>query len=220
MSRVLSMIMMTDGRKEYISKAIPSALTMLKGSISRYLLFDDSADPEYQDWIRENFPLFELICNEERRGLAGATQAVWDYLKNVETDYVIHLEDDFTFNEVIPLDEMIEVLETHPYLYEMSLLRQPWWQWEVAAGGIIQANPDAYTQKEKWVEHRQYFTTNPCIYRKSLIYLGWPNHEGSESTFYRSIIENDPNAQFGIWGRKEDKPRVFHIGDLRIGTQY
>lgn len=220
MSRTITLFVLTDGRKEYIEQTIPSALSMLKGEISKYYMFDDSGDPEYRKWLRSNFPQFQILYDSKRLGHAGAMITAWTYMKRVETDYIFHLEDDFLFNEPVPLDEMIDVLEDHPYLYEISLMRQPWWPFEVEAGGVIQVLPEAFTQKERWIEHRRYFSTNPCLYRKSLMNIGWTNCENSERIFCNKIIDNDPNAQFGIWGQKDDKPKVFHIGNLRMGIQY
>lgn len=220
MDRTIALLVMTDGREEYIKQTIPSALSMLNGPITQRFMFDDSGDPQYREWLTKTFPTFQLFYESKRLGHAGAMQTIWKYIKKVETDYFFHLEDDFLFNEQVPLLEMVEVLENHPYLYEISLMRQPWWQFEIDAGGVIGVAPDEFIQKEKWIEHRRYFSTNPCIYRKSLLDIGWPRCENSERVFCNKIIDNDPEAQFGVWGQKEDPPKVFHIGNIRMGTQY
>ena len=216
----IALLVITDGRADYIEQTIPSAAAMLKGPITQRVMFDDSGDPAYRQWLREKFPEFTLWYEPERLGCGGAVQMAWKHLRAVDTDYVFHLEDDFLFNEIVPLDEMIEVLETHPYIYQMALRRQPWWQFEIDAGDVINWHAEDYIQKEKWIEHRRYFTQNPSLYRKSLIDLGWLNEAESENKFTQKITGNDSKAQFGLWGQREDKPRVHHIGNLRMGTQY
>lgn len=215
-----ALLVMTDGRKECIEKTIPSALEMLHGPIIQRFIYDDSGDYKYRSWLMDNFPTFQLICEPKRQGFGGAIQAAWRIVKTAKTDYVFHLEDDFLFNEPISLVPMIEVLNNNPHLYQMALRRQAWSSEEKQMGGVIERYPNAYMQKESWMEHRLFFTTNPGLYRTSLIDIGWPDGEQSEGIFTRKILDLDPYAQFGYWGQKTDPPLVHHIGDTRIGINY
>jgi hypothetical protein len=108
------------------------------------------------------------------------------------------------------------------------LKRQAWNDAERSAGGFMQIDPASYVQCAQydgdqtlaWVEHRLFFTTNPSLYRRSLILeADWPDSEQSEGMFTH-LLREDPDARFGYWGRRDDEPWVHHIGVERIGTGY
>lgn len=222
--RSISLLVMTDGRKDCISQTIPSALSMLDGPIVGRYIYDDSGDDAYRRWLFKTFPTFELLFEPERQGFGGAIRAAWNTVKNSGSDYIFHLEDDFLFNEPIPLQNMMDVLDANSHLYQMALRRQAWSTEEKAVGGVIEQHPDAYHQTDSdlgsWLEHRLYFTTNPGLYRSSLIDIGWPDGLHSEGMFTHKILGLDPEARFGLWGQRTDAPRVHHIGTLRVGTSY
>lgn len=218
------LLVMTNGRRDCITKTIPSALAMLQPGFVHRIICDDSGDEEYQLFLASRFPTFELWTTQGNEGFGGAIHSIWESLRyRTGFNYIFHLEDDFTFNEPINLHNMIAVLDRNPQLQQMSLLRQPWNEEEKAAGGIMQLHPEDYTEYQygpmKWVEQRRYFTTNPCLYRKRVINFPWPEGPNSEGRFTQQLLKN-PSATFGIWGKKFGAPKVEHIGHQRVGTGY
>lgn len=224
------LLVITDGRADCISRTIPSALEHLQGTCSWRVIYDDSGDAKYRAWLVETFePLhFGVLSNDQRLGFGGAIQAAWGYLNDhVEWDtarHVVHLEDDFTFNGDVDVDAMCDVLDQQPHLQQMALRRQPCNREELVAGGVVEANPLAYQDctdmyGQQWLEHRQFWTTNPCVYRRSLCSLGWPDGERSEATF-SGVVLADVTHRCGYWGPRTDPPLVHHIGDVRTGTGY
>jgi hypothetical protein len=144
---------------------------------------------------------------------------------------VFHLEQDFTFNYPVDLTWMAETLDNHPHLAQLALLRQPWNPLEVAAGGIVEMCPDGYTQAvghrgAAWLEHRMYFTTNPSMYRRALMEVGWPEGQESEGRFGLRLFGcgfggiPGPDVRCGYWGTRAGGPWVHHIGDERSGRDY
>ena len=89
---------------------------------------------------------------------------------------------------------------------------------EQAGGGIIGANPDTYQDRDGWLEHRNWFTTNPCLYRAGLMIRPWPNPPGSEAVFSQALRAE--GLTFGYWGSRSDTPWCDHIGATRAGTGY
>ena len=190
------LLVITDGHYDRLERLLESTREMLP-RWDQQVLIDDGA---------------------HRLGYSGAIQEGW---RHVETDYVFHLEHDFTFNAPVPLEKMIALLERRPYLAQVALKRQPVMEDERAAGGVVEAKPEYFTECRDelatWTEHRLMFTLNPCVYRASLCQLGWPQGgwPGSETYFtYQLII--DPEVRFAYWGRKFDPPMVQHI-DQRPG---
>ena len=215
-----TLLMMTNGRKEYLERAL-STLGKLHGNFTRILIHDDSGVSDYQTWLRG---LGHEVVTTERVGFIGAMTSAWDKLKEDSNEWVFHLEEDFLFLDDIYVDNMIDVVKNHDYIKEMVLLRQPIGGRELKKGGIIASHPERYEDKTDgancWVEHRVGFSCNPCVYRKSLIYEHpWPNMPNSEREYGRVLLK-DPNTKCAYWGKSTDKPIVMHIGDVRSGFNY
>jgi hypothetical protein len=208
---------------------VPSLLEQVEGLDGPRLIFDDSGDRKYQQWLRASFERqgFTIIYPRDRLRVGqGKTLArMWKHLAGDiyrEHPWVFHGEDDFLFDRDIDLSEFREVLEVRPYLAQMALLRQPWFPGEVRAGGIIQRDPEAYTAiasgDHQWLEHRLWFTLNPCLYRRELCKAGWPTSYKHEWHFSRKLCLQSDEIRFGIWG--EGEPWVTHIGKERKGRGY
>lgn len=228
---MITLAVFTDGRRDCIAQAIPSALENLRGPISQFIIFDDSADPAYQDYLLDQFPGFDLVCGPMRLGFGGNIGRAWNHLL-IETSnpYVFHLEDDFTFNRTIHLEQMIDVLDSHPYLMQLALRRQPWNNLEREAGGIVEQFPNAYEDcfdsHFEWLEHRLFFTTNPSLYRLSLCSETWPDIPQSEGMFTHELLGRGiptiapSDIRFGFWGPRSSGEMVTHIGAERMGKGY
>jgi hypothetical protein len=222
---VICLLVVTDGRKDCIEQTIPSALENLNGPITRRVIYDDSGDHVHRAWLAHTFPSFELVWHPcGRQGFGGAIRTAWSYLFAADERFVFHLEDDFTFNRPVDLSGMVHVLDRHPHLVQLALRRQPWNPQERAAGGIVEQWPDTYKDRQDsdghaWLEHRNFFTTNPSLYRRSLCGMRWPEGGESEGRFGLSILD-DPLAQFGYWGARDSGEAVTHIGHERVGSGY
>lgn len=223
---------MSDGRQEYLADTIPSALVQLHGLITRFVIHDDSGDPAFHNWVRERFPDFTLVVTPGRSGFGGAIRSAWRWMNsNTDEPYVFHLEGDFTFNRPVYLEAMAGVLDRNPHLVQMALRRQPWNDQERAAGGIVEQHPAEYKdcsdeRGNHWLEHRLFMTTNPCLYRRSLMNESWPPGAQSEGRFTHALREDGvpgvpgDEVRFGFWGKRGDAPWVHHIGHQRVGVGY
>lgn len=228
---MIALLVMTDGRRDLIRRTVVSALANARpaGVFSEYWIHDDSGDQEYQAWLLATFPAdmigmrWRLIITSGRAGFGGAIQNAWEHLvAKSSARFVFHLEDDFTFNRPFDLHAMADILERRPELAQMALRRQAWNEAEIAAGGVVESNPDAYNERSErsqtWLEHRLFFTTNPSLYRFDLMRRGWPNGRQSEGVFTHKLLDDD--YSFGYWGHKTDEPWVTHTGTERAGTGY
>lgn len=192
------LLLITDGREDYFEQTMRSA--------------------------REALPVFDqrIVVDDHGHelGFAGAIQHGWE---QVDTDYVFHLEADFIFNQAIPVERMIALLERQPYLAQVALKRQPWNEEEHRAGGIVELHPNDFLQrhdeKATWTEHRRFWTTNPSVYPARWCRTGWPQEPQSEGVFTHRLIR-DPLLRFAFWGGKYDPPLVHHIGVTRAGRGY
>lgn len=194
------------------------------------MLIGDGRDTYREQTIasaKEHLPrldtLIEIDDREHRLGFAGAIADGWRAVQEQGADWVFHLELDFVFNTAVPFDRMLAILQAHPYLAQIALKRQPWNDRERAAGGIVEADPDDFTQLTEsgdiWTEHRRFWTTNPCLYSANWCRQPWPQESESEGKWTHRLLA-DPKLRFGLWGAKFDPPMVTHIGAERQGVGY
>ena len=222
---MIALLVITDGRTDCITKTVSSALANLDGPISERWMYDDSGDADHRAWLARTFPDFQLIYHPDgRQGFGGAIREAWAALEtNSAADYIFHLEDDFTFNRPVPLEDMIEILDENRHIAQVALRRQAWTSVEKRAGGVIETNPDAYRavygQFVSYLEHDQFFTTNPSLYSRRLIEEHeWPEGAQSEGRFTEQLRQ--ARRTFAYLGERTDPPWVHHIGDERAGTGY
>lgn len=219
----VTLIVMTDGRQQYITKAIDS-LYKLHGDINQKIIHDDSGDPEFTSWLKNNYPEFEVYSTGQKSGFAGAYHSAWNYLaEHAKNKWIFSTEDDFVFTRPVNLYQMQKVLRENPYIVQMALRRQPWNEEERTAGGIVESHPEDYTDKtngmQSWLEHRRFFTTNPSLINISLIQRGWPNVEHSEGIFSIELFKT-PWLTSAYWGTRNSGEWVEHIGIERTGNGY
>lgn len=208
----ICLLMIGDGRDEYHERAYESAFTH---GLRPY--------PSAASDVVCVRHVVAVDDREHRLGFAGAIAEGWRRVLETGAEWCFHLEMDFTFDAPVALDGMIGLLEDQEHLVQVSLKRQAVNAEELAAGGLVERDPDAYRQRVAggvmWTEHRQYFTTNPSVYSTRLCRHGWPQVDRSEGVFTHRLLE-DPDARFAIWGAKFDAPLVHHIGEDRAGTGY
>lgn len=218
----------TDGRREYLVRSIESFEEHVVGPITRRIIHDDSG--EDPSWLFQTFPGWEIVCTNGRSGFAGAIQSAWRYLEDADEQFVFDCEDDFTFNGLVNLYALADLLTAQAHLAQISLVRQRWGN--EPEGGFMAQAPQWYTQRKEdqyeWVETRRNWTTNPSLYRQEVVHIGWPDAPDSEGYFGFALKEDiglpwgitPDKVQFGLWGAIGDPPSIEHIGLERIGVGY
>ena len=212
-----TLLLMTDGRKDCFKRTLASLAKNLHGDIHKVVVHDDSGDIQYAEWLRDlEYKGFIVHSTGQRSGFAGAIRSAWSLL---DDDYIIHWEDDFVLNRHVDVKTMQSILERDHGLAQIALLRQPWNELEIEHGGIVECDPAAYTQRDGYFTHRKFFTTNPCMYRGTLIKeFEWPEGEFSEGKFGLRLWRYGYLSAY--LGRKFDAPLVTHIGETRLGNGY
>lgn len=209
----LTLLVITDGRGEYLARTVDSARRCLRGSFTDFVLVDDSCDARYREWLEVEFPDFHQYHHEAKLGLSGSVRTGWWASPDGP---VFHLEDDFTFTRSVDVDELVGLLADDPTLAQVCLQRQPINPQELAAGGIIRANPGSYTpDTDRRLElHRELFSLNPGVYPQWVRDLGWPDG-GGEREFTDRLQARRPDAWLSYSGGRDDAPLVWHIGNMR-----
>lgn len=228
----IAVLVITDGRDEYLRESVRSAMANLTGPITEWWMYDDTGDNVYRDGLARRYPTFTLFHAGARQGFGGAIRAAWARLRSASVArYVFHLEADFVFGRPVDLAAMAAVLAARPQLAQMALMRQAWNADEQAAGGLVARHPDAYRpacddRGRSWFEHRLFWTTNPSLYRREVCNLEWPTGHQSEGQFTHQLLHDGlgdvtgDDLRFGYWGHTHDGPWVEHIGAERAGHGY
>lgn len=215
---MIALAILTDGRAELLEQTLESARDNLKGPITHRIMVNDSGDQDYAAHLRRLAPEFTHVTHGQRQGLAAAVQSVWEAALATDADYLFHLEGDWTFNEPVDLEDLVDLLARKPYLAEVVLQRQALAPSEIEAGGVA-AHPDWIQRQDvlaAWVEEESIFSLNPCLIPRHILEIGWPSGPlgiGNESGFTSACIGR--GYRFAFWGHKHDVPIVSHNGTYR-----
>ena len=220
-----SIFITTSGRYDVLAVTMGNFRMACGYDFDQKFIVNDSPDKEFQDKLMPLADYFgyTIIHNHNKKGFSGAYNTAFNNIAP-DSDYCFILEDDFTFNERVNIKAMIGLLKNHPYLCQVALKRQAWAEAEKVAGGICEQWPDLYEDQEtdygiQWTEHRNFFTTNPCLIPAWVFKQEWPVCARSEEVFGKRLFE-DAEVKSCFYGHKFDQPRVTHIGENRNGTGY
>lgn len=209
-------VCLTNGRRDTLAKTLHSAGLMLRGPVGRCVVVADRCRPDV--------PAGWELARVSGGGYTKAVTAALDVAVGSGQPWVFWLEDDFVFNEPVDLAAMQTTMLANPHVAQLTLLRQPWYPEELAAGGVIETYPeweDRFAQRAGWIEHRAYWSNNPMLTRRSFLAAHrWPQKPGSERRFSEALFADEPATTVGIVGHIGDVPRVTHIGTDRAGTGY
>ena len=228
----VALLVVTDGRDDYLGHCVKSLDQLQGGPITERWMYDDTGDEAYREQLARQYPDFLHINGGPRQGFGGAIRTAWDNLmRRSGAAWVFHIEQDFVFTRPVDLSAMADVMHNRPHLAQIALRRQPWNTLEQAAGGVVEMDPGSYrdcidNQGRAWLEHRIVFTSNPCLYRRSLTGIGWPASDRSEGRFTHQLLARGtpeapgPLVRFAYWGARDSGVWVEHIGHRRHGKGY
>lgn len=210
-----------EERSAYLRQSLASFNERVTGPIVQRVV--------YSDWAGHRDELVAIaeehgfyVAGDGHHGYTGARRRLWAYLKKRAVGQLIFAtEDDFVYDRDVDLEPMIATLEANPELRQLALLRAPYYPRELEAGGVLQtlATPHELVnhREHPFVAHRDHFTANPSLFRRSLTSIDWPSSTSSERVFGDAVL-GDPAARFAYWGAGE--PWITHLGAVRAGSGY
>lgn len=210
-------------RRAYLERSLASLLEQVEGPIVQRVIYDCWGDAEIREELRRMVEScgFYVVGPEHPVDFTEGMQALWTYLRRrAKGDFIFAVEDDFTYERPVDLVPMIAALKRNPHLVQMALLRDPSYQDErelEAIGNILGWPRPAFDFRDGWFEHRQFFTLNPSLFRRSLTERPWPTGHHSETLFGKSLF-NDRALRSAFWG--DGAEWIRHIGEVRAGAGY
>lgn len=215
-------IIFNDGRNEYLEKTLKSFHECVSFPDKVHtILYDDmpeGRDEAFLKSLKKKYKINQLILSPENLGINRSVQNAWSEVpRNIK--YIYHQENDFTYNEVIDVSEMQKVLDSNRLIGQVALLRQPWYDDEIASGSLYIKDSVHYKQANVGgidiVIQDVYFTHNPCLYRREHA-IKLPNHH--EWVLADTLKKKHRIKYFAYLGKLSDAPKVHHIGEIKKGV--
>lgn len=208
------LVCLTTGKRATLDKTLASTEAKLHGPIGRRLLLVDAERTRLSPKGWDVEPL------GASRGYSAAMARATQRAIGSGQPWIFWLEDDFTFNRKVDLERMQATMDAYPDLAQLVLLRQPWYEPEIAAGSVLADPRYTFAQRDGHVVHRAYWSMNPMLTRREVLARHeWPQMPGSEARFARRIF-TDETAKVAYWGKRSGKPWVHHIGHEPAGSRY
>jgi hypothetical protein len=206
-------------RSGYLRRSLASLAEHVRGPIVQRVV--------YSDWDEAFRAELSAIANEHgfyvagdgHHGYTGARRRLWQYLaRRARGEFVFAAEDDFLYERDVDLAELAATLRQAPHLRQLALLRAPYYPRELEAGTVVPPDAEKIAANDhSRIEHRDHFTANPSLFRRSLTDTPWPAASSSERVF-GDLLLRDRRARFAYWG--DGTPWITHVGAIRAGSGY
>jgi GT2 family glycosyltransferase len=217
-------VVLTTGTRWQLGETLDSfERNVACDEVTRRLMCVDSPDDGIVDELAATWPAWDVVHTSRGVGYAGAVAAAREEALRSGQPWVWWMEDDFRFERPVPIYRLQAAMPQR--CAQMSLMRQAWYDHETAAGGVIAANPDAFTDVNDTVAglhvaHRAYWTQNPHLTRRATLTRPWPAGKDSERRYGADLFAEQPDVYCGVWGVRDDPPAVTHLGDQQAGHGY
>lgn len=234
---------LTNGRRECFERAVHAFAQHASPAPSAIMVMDDGGQTGAAFVVEtlaaafRSPPPYAYEDSPAPIGMCKAHAHCWHAAATSDLPWVFHLEDDFVLLRPLQLDHLRETLEAEPTLTQLALVRTPWLR-EIPFGGYIPQFPGLYERRETiipgvvmadhvisgaarahWIATTRNYATNPALCRTDLCRrYPWPLEGGCETLIGPAILEDRPDAVFGLWGWGE--PWAAHIGVERQPGAY
>jgi hypothetical protein len=220
-----------NGRKGYLERTIASWESNLIGDADHRIIFDDSGDAKYVDWLNKTFGnRFKVVpVGEKSLGQTAALGFIFKYIKELDVDYVLQLEEDWMLNRPLDILRIATVLRDNPNILQMRIPRVVWYApYHLAdlhhGSSLLQYMnlPRTKTEfrangQDSWYEWRGYsyfWSHNPNVFGKRILDESYesitePNHEQHFGTL---LLKKYPKGASGFWAKNPYDAYVNHIG--------
>lgn len=208
---MITVCLTSCNRWNLLQITIDSFLKLNKYPISRYIINEDSGNPEILEKIRANYGhLFEIHYNDQNQGLLQSVDKLYNL---VETEFIMHLEDDWLF-EGNPhfIQESLTILQQNPNIHQV------WIRNGIPDSWLERSNNKIYRMvKSPHLGVWTGFSFNPGVRRLSDYKKFFPNGMNEfrdiNSTGKSELNCNNKVAAEGYRAALLLKPACKHIGE-------
>jgi hypothetical protein len=222
-----SLFILGNGRAGYLDHTISSWEANLKTQPKYKILFDDSGNKDYVNYLNKKYGnRFTIVpINSEAVGQQKALVFIFNYLKELDTEYYLQLEEDWVLNRPLDVVQIMEAMRGHDNIIQMRLPRTVWYTqkhyFDLMYGSHMSWQQDGkganFVQKSNWFEKRgksYFWTHNPNLFPKKILDYTYPETKGGidhEQLFGLELYKNK-NYVVGYWAKNFFDAYVTHIG--------
>ena len=213
-----------NGRGRFLDRTIASWEANLSDSPKYKIIFDDSGNPEYREWLTNKFGNRFLIVpvSEHGVGQPAAIQFIFNYLSTLDVDYFLQTEEDWMLNRPIRIMEVAGSLSHASDICQIRIPRSVWHETnnhylDLEHGTLLNyyLSNSLYIQNKNYyeIETDSYFWShNPNVFSRNVLSYYYPQKGiESEYLFGKSLLKNGFRA-FAYWARNPYDCYVSHIG--------
>jgi hypothetical protein len=214
-------IIMSCNRPEYLDKTLQSLENIDFGDYEVYrILVDDFPDGRDEKWfmqMAQAYNVDRLILNGENKGLSKVWSDLWDMIKDMDFDYVLHQEDDVIVNEKFSLKTWLSILEQKEKVCSAVLTRQKWYPREEETQAM---DTDIVINNYRIEYRNKVFSPMMSLYRHSLTREGIREKAGynlNEGMIMHHLRNRGQKCAY--IKTSQGKNMVTHIGDWFHGKR-
>jgi|GEM_PF-398438 len=220
-----------NGRRGYLERTIASWETNLVETPEYKIIFDDSGDARYVKWLNDTFgDRFTIVpIGNKARGQKVAIQTIFNYIKNLDVDYILEVEEDWMLNRPLKLSSIGKAIESNPDILQMRIPRVVWYApyhvLDINAGSLLLHHmniPGTMTSvnnndTDSWYEWRgdfYFWSHNPNVFSKKILTEDYNaiTEKDHELSFGKYLMKKYPNGSSGFWATNPYDAYITHIG--------
>ena len=215
-----------NGRKGYLERTIATWEANLLDPPSTRLIFDDSGNAQYRDWLTNTYgDRFTIIpIDEAPAGHVAAIKTIWSTLRNLEVDYFLGIEEDWALFRPIAIQPITGILDAYPDILQMRIPRTIWHseyhKLDLMAGSLLAhhlKDPGAeiveHNGRFYQIRARFYFWShNPSIFGRQVLHVEYPETKSHEYDYGVKLLDTFPNGRVGFYALNQYDAYITHIG--------
>ena len=207
-------VVLTNGIKERIEISYPTWVQNLDLILfDKKIIFDSSGDDEYYEYLnRYDMEVIKL----GKLDLPNAFNQMFKHLSQLDFDYVMFFEDDFSIPNYINILDLIKLSETENF-DQLALIRQAYYPFEIEEISLSNflIKKQNFVEKNKdeqyWLETELWWTNNPSLISKRVFDVEYPiQFENCEYEFSNKLKNQYTDFKSVYYGAVKDQHRVIH----------
>lgn len=230
-----TLFILGNGRKGCLERTVASWEKNLIDQPKHKIIFDDSGNQDYREYLKKRFgDRFTIVpIGDDIMGQIYGINFIYNYLNELDTDYIFELEEDWVLFRPLEIKNLIEILDSNQNIVQVRVPRTPWTELDFYSGShtsyflSMDESKSCFIKYNglSWYEWRGpywFWSHNPSLYRKSVTILPYPgegDHEDHEMKFGFNLLEQNKDAVIAIYGENVYDAYIYHIGTIDENVQ-